>query len=89
LSMLNYLNRPDYDMIARNFESAMRKRNINKDAPIEWNSDRVERSVVVHTSKAMSETKAVADHDHTTVDDPTNPRHPIQPYRKQLMNVAA
>lgn len=72
LSVLEYRNRPNYDFIEAVFLSAMRKRCINKDSPIEWNRDQIEENI---PTKEKSETNAIADHDHTIVEDPTNPRH--------------
>uniref|UniRef100_A0A0M3ID55 Protein kinase domain-containing protein n=1 Tax=Ascaris lumbricoides TaxID=6252 RepID=A0A0M3ID55_ASCLU len=72
LSVLEYRNRPNYDFIEAVFLSAMRKRCINKDSPIEWNRDQIEENIPI---KEKSETNAIADHDHTIVEDPTNPRH--------------
>ncbi|KHN72202.1 Tau-tubulin kinase 1 [Toxocara canis] len=85
LSVLDYRNRPDYDLIEGHFVSAMGKRGINKDSPIEWNAVEMKESV---GTNEKSETNAVADHDHTTVEDPTNFRHSNQ-HCKQLTDAVA
>uniref|UniRef100_A0A915B5X2 Protein kinase domain-containing protein n=1 Tax=Parascaris univalens TaxID=6257 RepID=A0A915B5X2_PARUN len=72
LSILEYRNRPNYDFIEAVFLSAMRKRCINKDSPIEWNRDQIEKN---NPTKEKSEANAIADHDRTIIEDPTNPRH--------------